>query len=166
MCASPQVFRVAYWYHSRHGRNWRRARRWAGLVLMSNVVIVGAGLAGLVNNVAVMSDVTPRYAPPGLALVSVSILHEPAGDEEAIARQVQTELGSWFGAQVRQWRWLRTYRPQIRRPGDGDDGRVPGSGTGTTSGTTVDWSEPRTITLPRKSLWHTSYHRAEGWPSG
>ena len=66
--------------------------------------------AGLVNNVAVMSDVAPHYAPAGQALVSVSVLREPSGDDAAIAQQVQAELGGWFGTQVQQWRWLRTYR--------------------------------------------------------
>jgi protoporphyrinogen oxidase len=66
--------------------------------------------AGLVNNVAVMSDVAPGYAPPGQALVSVSMLKDAVGDDASVAAQVQTELAGWFGAPVREWRWLRSYR--------------------------------------------------------
>ena len=66
--------------------------------------------AGLVNNVAVLSDVAPHYAPAGQALVSVSVLREPSGDDAIVAQQVQTELGGWFGTQVQEWRWLKTYR--------------------------------------------------------
>lgn len=65
---------------------------------------------GLVNNVAVMSDVAPHYAPPGQALVSVSVLKDGLGDDAAVAAQVQQELTRWFGAAAREWRWLRSYR--------------------------------------------------------
>ncbi len=73
------------------------------------LAINGSG-AGVVNNVAVLSDVSPRYAPAGQALVSVSVLGDQHSDDRALAEQVQTELGQWFGAPVQQWRWLRSYR--------------------------------------------------------
>jgi len=76
--------------------------------------------AGLVNNVAVMSDVASRYAPPGQALVSVSLLKEAPGDDASAAAQVQAELAGWFGPSVGGWRWLRSYRIAralpVRRP--------------------------------------------------
>ncbi len=61
---------------------------------------------GLVNNVAVMSDVSSSYAPAGQSLVSVSLLglHE-AEDLEGL---VKTELREWFGSEVKSWRHLRT----------------------------------------------------------
>jgi phytoene dehydrogenase-like protein len=75
---------------------------------------------GQVNNVAVMSEVAPGYAPRGQALVSVSILGEAAGDDVALATQVKAELTPWFGAAVHDWKWLRTYRVRralpVRRP--------------------------------------------------
>lgn len=76
--------------------------------------------AGLVNNVVVMSDVAPTYAPAGQALVSVSVLGTPDGQDEALVAGVQAELAGWFGRDVAQWRWLRTCRiPQalpVRTP--------------------------------------------------
>jgi phytoene dehydrogenase-like protein len=85
------------------------------------LVLNGSG-TGLVNNVAVLSDVAAGYAPPGQALISVSLLSEAAGDDVAVAAQVQAELSQWFGPTVRPWRWLRSYRiPQalpVRRPLD------------------------------------------------
>lgn len=75
---------------------------------------------GLVNNVAVMSDVASGYAPAGQSLVSVSVLKTTTGDDAAFAAHVQAELAAWFGAPVRTWRWLRTYRVDralpVRRP--------------------------------------------------
>jgi phytoene dehydrogenase-like protein len=73
------------------------------------LVLNGSG-AGLVNNVAVMSDVASRYAPPGQALVSVSMLKDAPGDDASVAAQVQAELAGWFGTPVHGWRWLRSYR--------------------------------------------------------
>ncbi len=73
------------------------------------LAINGSG-AGLVNNVAVLSDVAPHYAPAGQALVSVSVLQHVQSDDRTQAAQVQAELGEWFGPTVGQWRWLRTYR--------------------------------------------------------
>lgn len=69
----------------------------------------GSG-AGLVNNVAVMSDVASRYAPSGQALVSVSVLKDVPGDDASVAEQVQAELAGWFGTPVLAWRWLKSYR--------------------------------------------------------
>ena len=74
------------------------------------VLALNGSCAGLVNNVAVMSDVASHYAPPGQALVSVSVLKDAPGDDASIAEQVQAELAGWFGTPVRGWRWLRSYR--------------------------------------------------------
>ena len=60
---------------------------------------------GPVNNVATLSEVSSAYAPPGRALVSVSVLGSDASVEEAARRQ----LASWFGPAVRDWRLLRSY---------------------------------------------------------
>ncbi len=61
--------------------------------------------AGLVNNVAVMSEVSRDYAPPGRALVSASVI----GGVEPDLDTVRRELADWFGPAVRDWRFLRTY---------------------------------------------------------
>jgi hypothetical protein len=65
---------------------------------------------GRVNNVAVMSDVAPGYAPPGEALVSVSVLGELGSDGAALEADVRAELSEWFGAAVTEWKALRSYR--------------------------------------------------------
>ncbi len=74
------------------------------------LVLNGEGV-GPVNNLAVMSEVAPSYAPAGQALVSVSVLGEPAAPEapEALEARVREQLTGWFGGAVAAWRHLRTY---------------------------------------------------------
>jgi phytoene dehydrogenase-like protein len=71
------------------------------------LVLNGEG-RGVVNNVAVMSEVSPAYAPAGQALVCVSVLGE-APEAGALEARVREELTGWFGAAVSAWRHLRTY---------------------------------------------------------
>lgn len=71
------------------------------------LVLNGEG-RGPVNNLAVMSEVAPGYAPPGQALVSVSVL-EVAEDSAELEGRVREQLSEWFGGAVAQWRHLRTY---------------------------------------------------------
>jgi hypothetical protein len=69
------------------------------------VILDGTG-KGPVLNVAVMSNVSEHYAPPGKHLISVALPGVVAGDLESIAR---TQLREWWGPQVDSWRHLRTY---------------------------------------------------------
>ncbi|MFP2929804.1 NAD(P)/FAD-dependent oxidoreductase [Pyxidicoccus sp. 3LG] len=71
------------------------------------LVLNGEG-QGVVNNVAVMSEVSPAYAPAGHALVSVSVVGE-VSEKEALEARVREELTGWFGGAVSSWRHLRTY---------------------------------------------------------
>ncbi|MCW5964430.1 MAG: FAD-dependent oxidoreductase, partial [Bryobacterales bacterium] len=71
---------------------------------------------GMVNHIAVPSDVSPRYAPPGASLISVSLIGEAALPESALADQVRAELQGWFGKQVGAWRYLRSYRIPFAQP--------------------------------------------------
>ncbi|NBD13945.1 FAD-dependent oxidoreductase [Corallococcus sp. c25j21] len=63
---------------------------------------------GPVNSVAVMSEVSPAYAPQGQSLVSVSVVDDD-GDAESLEARVRAQLAEWFGAAVPAWRHLRTY---------------------------------------------------------
>jgi protoporphyrinogen oxidase len=63
---------------------------------------------GLVNNVCVISDVVPEYAPAGKSLISVSVLG--VDETSDLEMRVQEELEAWFGPQVRAWEHLRTDR--------------------------------------------------------
>lgn len=61
---------------------------------------------GLVNNVAVMSNVSPKYAPAGKHLTAVSHTGVPSDDSDD--RLVQAQLRDWFGGAVADWELLRT----------------------------------------------------------
>ena len=61
---------------------------------------------GQVNNVAVITEVAPSYAPAGQSLISVTVL----GAQEPAESAIRAELGAWFGACVASWRHVKTYR--------------------------------------------------------
>lgn len=63
---------------------------------------------GLVNNVCVLSEIAPAYAPTGKALISASVLG--VHDATDLVRCVKSELSNWFGSQVESWEPLRTDR--------------------------------------------------------
>lgn len=68
--------------------------------------------AGPVNNVAVMSAISPRYAPPGAHLVVASAVGEAPVDDAAKVRldeAVRSHLKHWFGPAVDAWRTLAVY---------------------------------------------------------
>jgi len=69
------------------------------------IALNGSG-KGVVNNVAVMSDVSASYAPSGRALVSVSVLG--LSSEADLPELVKSELAEWFGEAVYDWRHLRS----------------------------------------------------------
>jgi phytoene dehydrogenase-like protein len=71
---------------------------------------------GVVNHVAVMSEVSPSYAPNGRALVAVSVLGKvPVTDAELVAA-VRVDLTDWFSRAVSSWRLLRVVRVPMSLP--------------------------------------------------
>ncbi|KAL0422346.1 UNVERIFIED_CONTAM: hypothetical protein Slati_3257500 [Sesamum latifolium] len=82
------------------------------------VLFLNGSGRGIVNNMFFATNVAPSYAPPGQALVSVSLigLYDSVPDEELV-EQVMKELTDWFGeAAVRSWRYLRMYRIGFAQP--------------------------------------------------
>lgn len=66
------------------------------------LVLNGEG-AGPVNDLTVMSNVAPTYAPDGRALVCANVIADAPDAEPA----VRDQLVSWFGPAVTGWRLLR-----------------------------------------------------------
>lgn len=70
---------------------------------------------GPVNSVAVLSRVSPFYAPPGQHLICASIIGAPSSTE--LEKVVRQQMGRWFGeASVETWRCLRTYQIRHAQP--------------------------------------------------
>ncbi len=73
-------------------------------------VLVLNGEGGPINNLAVISNVAPSYAPSGASLVSVTVLGvSPPAEEDRLLIGVREQLASWYGPKVHDWRHLRTY---------------------------------------------------------
>lgn len=108
------------------------------------LVLDGEG-SGPVNNLQVMSNVAPGYAPTGRSLVTCSILEQNLDDDdERLERAVRDQLGGWFGPIVEDWQLLRLDRVRRALPK-----QPPGS---------LDPIE-RPLRL-RKWLWAVGDHRA------
>ena len=73
------------------------------------LVLDGEGV-GPVNNVVVMSNASPAYAPPGRTLVAASVIGVPAEDTADTDRRARAQLTAWFGPAVAGWTLLRAYR--------------------------------------------------------
>lgn len=77
------------------------------------IVLNGDGpTAGPVNHLAVMSLVSPAYAPPGAHLICANIVGAaPETDEamEALEADVRIQMRRWFGNQVNAWGALGGY---------------------------------------------------------
>jgi len=74
------------------------------------VLMLNGDGTGPINNCTVMSAVAPAYAPPGAALISVSVL------QRAPEAAVRAHLTEWFGNAVARWQHLRTYSIPYAQP--------------------------------------------------
>lgn len=70
-------------------------------------LVLDADGSGPANNVAVMSDVAPTYAPAGASSVAVSIVGVPEATIADLDRDVRRQLTGWYGGEVADWQLLR-----------------------------------------------------------
>jgi phytoene dehydrogenase-like protein len=71
---------------------------------------------GPINNMCVLSNVCPNYAPEGLSLISVTLLSCPDEDELDIEAEVRVQLKTWFPDDAYKWRYLKTYKVEEAQP--------------------------------------------------
>jgi phytoene dehydrogenase-like protein len=71
-------------------------------------LVLDADGSGPVNNLAVMSDVAPGYAPAGAVSVAASVVGVPAVPLAELDRDVRRQLTGWYGGEVATWELLRT----------------------------------------------------------
>jgi phytoene dehydrogenase-like protein len=74
------------------------------------ILVLNGEEDGPVNNLCVPSQIAGDYAPSGASLISATVIGNPASGDERLENDVRTQMARWFGAQVRGWRHLRTYR--------------------------------------------------------
>jgi phytoene dehydrogenase-like protein len=63
---------------------------------------------GVVNHVAVVSNVQPSYAPHGRALISVTVVGGCA-TRATVVEDIRGELTQWFGAEAHRWEHLKSF---------------------------------------------------------
>ena len=73
-------------------------------------LILNGDRAGWINSLTIPSQVTPSYASPGQELISVVVIGHLTSDDDTVEAAVRGQLTAWFGAQVKDWRHLKTYR--------------------------------------------------------
>jgi phytoene dehydrogenase-like protein len=78
--------------------------------LSSPTVVVSAEEGGPIDNVTVPSDVAGGYAPPGAAVVYVSIRQDWQGNDGDLHDAVRRQAAGWFGQSAHAWRHLKTVR--------------------------------------------------------
>jgi phytoene dehydrogenase-like protein len=75
----------------------------------SKMVFLNASVNKLVNNMVVMDNISPFYAPDGKSLISVSLLGDHQKESpHLLAKRVTDELTNWFG-DANRWHYFRTY---------------------------------------------------------
>lgn len=95
-------------------------------------ILLNTATDGYINNAVLLTNIAPSYAPPRKHLLSVTVLGDPAEDEEQIAQRCRTELAGWFpAAHIQRWQLLAAYRipfAQFSQP-PGIFDRLPGNST-------------------------------------
>jgi len=76
--------------------------------LTSRTLVVNADDEGPIDNLTVPSDVATGYAPPGAALVQVSVRAAWPGGPAALPAEVRRQAAAWFGPATARWTHLAT----------------------------------------------------------
>ncbi len=90
------------------------------------MLVLNGTRAGLVNNMCVPSQIAPKYASDGRALISTTIL-KSIPDPETLKLGIKEQPKGWFGKAVDHWKHLRTYQIQDALP-DQSPGALQASG--------------------------------------
>ena len=77
--------------------------------LKEKMLVLNPNRASMVHNMCVPSDIAPYYAPPGKSLISVSTQGSALHDENELAKNIKRELTTWYGKEVQDWQYLKTY---------------------------------------------------------
>jgi phytoene dehydrogenase-like protein len=81
--------------------------------LPDRAIILDGERSGPAVNVAIMSNVSPTYAPPGRALIAAAC---PGTMSVELEADVRRQMTCWFGPQVESWHVVDTYRIAHAQP--------------------------------------------------
>ncbi|MBO0791984.1 MAG: FAD-dependent oxidoreductase [Ktedonobacteraceae bacterium] len=74
-------------------------------------ILLNTDPQSLVNNAVLLTNIAPTYAPRKKHLLSVTVLGNPAEDDEALADRCRAEIAGWFPHHnPRTWQLLAVYR--------------------------------------------------------
>ncbi len=80
------------------------------------ILVLNGDGQGPINNLCVLSNAAPSYAPAGRSLISVTVLGSSADPNSTsslpnatLEEQVRAQMRQWYGQQVNNWQHLRTY---------------------------------------------------------
>lgn len=74
------------------------------------ILLLNGEGAGPINNLTVMSAVSPHYAPRGRHLISISVVDAEAAGASDLEQPVRRQLAGWFGAATHAWELMRIDR--------------------------------------------------------
>lgn len=77
--------------------------------MAERMIVLDGTREGPVNNLSVVSNVVPTYAPPGRALIAAVAPGVVPDDPDALEADARRQLRGWFGGAVDGWEHLRTY---------------------------------------------------------
>lgn len=69
-----------------------------------------------VNNLSVMTNLSTKYAPQNEVLISVSCNEINDLDDNTIAENIKSELKTWYGNQVDNWKLVKVYKIKYGLP--------------------------------------------------
>lgn len=83
----------------------------------SEPILTISSEVGPINNLQVLTNVQPRYALNGQALISISVLPPYCGlNDEELCIKVKEQLDKWYGNQVNSWEFLKLFRVPMALP--------------------------------------------------
>ncbi len=74
------------------------------------LLVLNGDSSGPINNLAILTNVQPAYAPSGVSLISVTVLGGLGREgEELLRERVGAQLREWYGSQIDEWRFIRSF---------------------------------------------------------
>lgn len=76
----------------------------------NKMIALNASENAYCNHLAVVSNISPDYAPKGKHLISANIIGIDEKSDGEISDRIKEEMRKWFGPEVNQWSFLKCYR--------------------------------------------------------